>query len=262
MSDKTDLNQTEDLDNKNNSSSIDQSRRKFTQAGVAAPIIMSLASQPVWGTECSLSGFMSGNVSGRVHECAGSGCTPGFWKNNYHAWATTNYVPGQCVTVDNKGDCTEWNTENATTFIDVFGFAPSTQVDGETPQTMMQVLQKEVHINGSSSSYESHLIAFALNASSNPVAFGATQQQLANALDAVANGEKSEQDLFDVVVSMNEQGECFLNSRGECASDAVANEAGNCIPACSGNNRYDFCSNTCVPRGTEKTYLDYLNGNC
>jgi hypothetical protein len=59
----------------------DQSRRKFTRAGlIAAPVIMTLASRPALGYyNCTLSGLLSGNLSNpNTGTCFGK--SPGFWK--------------------------------------------------------------------------------------------------------------------------------------------------------------------------------------
>ena len=60
------------------------SRRRFTGAGLAAPVILSLASRPAFGAVCTPSGFVSyspNNPSGiRRHEAACGGFSPGAWK--------------------------------------------------------------------------------------------------------------------------------------------------------------------------------------
>ncbi|MEQ9395851.1 hypothetical protein [Haliea sp.] len=60
------------------------SRRRFTGAGLAAPVILSLASRPAFGAVCTPSGFVSyspNNPSGiRRHEAACGGLSPGAWK--------------------------------------------------------------------------------------------------------------------------------------------------------------------------------------
>lgn len=69
-----------------------QSRRKFIKgAAIATPIILSVASRPVWARNCSLSGQLSGNLSDQDGiPCFGEGCTTGFWQqkgytsNSYH----------------------------------------------------------------------------------------------------------------------------------------------------------------------------------
>lgn len=70
------------------------SRRRFLRKGaIAAPIITSLASRPVWArgngtTVGSISGNLSGNLSNnttRVHEPTEYGsCSPGYWHNPKH----------------------------------------------------------------------------------------------------------------------------------------------------------------------------------
>lgn len=59
----------------------DASRRRFTKAGLAAPILMSLASQPVLaqGRECTASAFASANPSRPVDRDTCRGCSPGYW---------------------------------------------------------------------------------------------------------------------------------------------------------------------------------------
>ncbi|MGD8939792.1 MAG: hypothetical protein PVJ72_10460 [Gammaproteobacteria bacterium] len=68
-----------------------QSRRKFIKgAATATPIILSVASRPVWARNCSLSGQLSGNLSDQNDPvCAGEGCSTTFWMdsanlNMYH----------------------------------------------------------------------------------------------------------------------------------------------------------------------------------
>lgn len=55
-----------------NNKLVDDKRRSFTKAGIAAPVIMTLASRPVFGAQC-MSAMMSGNLSNHEHdsECAG-----------------------------------------------------------------------------------------------------------------------------------------------------------------------------------------------
>ncbi|MEQ9462700.1 MAG: hypothetical protein RJQ10_03495 [Haliea sp.] len=66
------------------SSDSQLSRRRFTGAGLAAPVILSLASRPAFGAVCTPSGFVSyapNNPSGlRRHEAACGGFSPGAWK--------------------------------------------------------------------------------------------------------------------------------------------------------------------------------------
>ncbi len=52
---------------------VNKSRRAFTKTGMAAPVILSLASRPSWATEnCSFVQAMSGNIS----QHSGSMCSP------------------------------------------------------------------------------------------------------------------------------------------------------------------------------------------
>ena len=60
---------------------VDKSRRRFSKAGAATPILMTLASQPVFGNAC-MSRMMSGNQSAahKTIPCT-FGYSPGSWKN-------------------------------------------------------------------------------------------------------------------------------------------------------------------------------------
>jgi len=71
-------------------SSSTNSRRSFlTKAVVAAPILSSLASKPVWAIEqCTISGMLSGNLSTHDETCNFGGLSPGYWKN--HTWPFTS----------------------------------------------------------------------------------------------------------------------------------------------------------------------------
>ena len=63
-------NDKQDLDQ-----SVDLSRRKLTKVGVAAPVIMTLGSKPVFGAQC-LSEMMSGNASADVKGSCVWGTSP------------------------------------------------------------------------------------------------------------------------------------------------------------------------------------------
>lgn len=59
-------------------------RRRFTRAGLAAPVILTLANRPAFGAICTVSGFTSyspNNPSGVRHVVSGcGGYSPGAWK--------------------------------------------------------------------------------------------------------------------------------------------------------------------------------------
>lgn len=67
---------------------VDTSRRRFTRLGAGAPVLMSLASQPVFGVNC-LSNGMSGNMSSDPDRMNGS-CEMG-------------YSPDELLTMNNWG---------------------------------------------------------------------------------------------------------------------------------------------------------------
>ena len=63
-------------------------RRFIKRAIVAAPFILTVTSRPVWAANCTMSGQLSGNISGAAGEecCGGEGCSVEFWEGNYGNW--------------------------------------------------------------------------------------------------------------------------------------------------------------------------------
>ncbi len=81
------------------------SRRRFAGAGVAVPVVLSLANRPAFGAVCSPSGFVSAspeNPSGiRHHEAGCGGLSPIAWANpdanagagSRQQWIAAGYFP-------------------------------------------------------------------------------------------------------------------------------------------------------------------------
>ncbi len=92
MQDDAKNNEIEQKDDAENNTSI--TRRRFTQASMVAPVVMSLASRPVLGqvNQCTTSGLESGNHSG-VAEVQCEGCSPGYWKQSQHVNSWVIYSP-------------------------------------------------------------------------------------------------------------------------------------------------------------------------
>ncbi len=203
------------------------SRRRLTQAGLAAPLILSLSPRPVWGSRgrCSLSGdIFSANVSNIDHECtAGQGCTPGFWKNNTEAWACTPYSPGRCLERDTGGNCVTWDAFGAgTPFQSVFGYAPTC---APSYATLMEVLQTK----GCQGGLDWHAVGAVLNAACSSIAYGATVEQVVEAYAKARTGEASTELVKDVFDNMNNRG-CPIDRWGQCEEGFTLNEANECIP--------------------------------
>ncbi len=101
---------------------IDQSRRRLTGAALGVSAVFTLASRPVWASQCSISGMVSGNLSApKGAACAG--CTPGYWSKCQHldSWAATGYSPND-----------SFNT--------VFGVTQYINLRTNQPYTLLQVL--------------------------------------------------------------------------------------------------------------------------
>lgn len=108
-----------------------------------------VAGKPVFGAQtlCSPSGFQSGNLSG-VEPQACNGKSPGYWKENPGAWASTGVTPGFCKLKAN-GHCKNSSPlsytnpnggSNASKYKDVFGI-------WNTPYDDMYIMQymREIH---------------------------------------------------------------------------------------------------------------------
>jgi hypothetical protein len=88
-------------------------RRRFLLKGalVSAPVILTVASRPVWaggrrhggGGGCALSGQLSGNLSQPEEECGGEGCTPGYWMQDQHLDSWCTCFPPSTLFVDAFG---------------------------------------------------------------------------------------------------------------------------------------------------------------
>jgi len=68
---------------------VDKSKRKFSKAGIVAPVIMTLANRPAWGAQnmCSISGFDSLNVQQNpisgvdfIEQSCGNHISHGHWR--------------------------------------------------------------------------------------------------------------------------------------------------------------------------------------
>ncbi len=75
-----------DKDSKKSGTSID--RRKLTKAGLIAPVLMSFSSRPAWAVTCTLSGMLSGNLSGPFAGCDNSALSSAYWDANRNQWGT------------------------------------------------------------------------------------------------------------------------------------------------------------------------------
>jgi hypothetical protein len=204
-------------------------RRFIKRAAGSAPLVMTLANRPVWGTgtECALSGILSNNVSDHHHDdCEGLGCTPGFWKENPKAWKKTGLKPGNCIEDEDggghhgggyhrggseyyyvngcrtKNGCKEYD-DTGTGFQAVFGAGYGPNL------TMMQVLQTMP------GSLEFHACAAALNSIAFPSYFGYSLDYVVYVYQTVLdNGDPSRINaLHDALDALNNRG-CPIDAHG------------------------------------------------
>lgn len=147
--------------------SVDQSRRRLTGAALGVSAVFTLASRPVWASQCSISGMISGNLSA-PSGAACTGCSPGYWKQKHHlaSWGPTGFTP-----ISKPGNPAE-------TFNEVFGVTQYVKRNG-APYTLLEVLQK---LNGNgdpiSTNLGFHAVSALLNAAHPAVNFGYTSGEL------------------------------------------------------------------------------------
>ena len=136
----------------------DEGRRRFAKAGAAGlPVMLTLASRPVWAHRCTISGMISGNDSS-PGELPCEGCTPGYWGQHPEKWPGP-YTAGGCKQGWNGNHCASNDYDDTgTKFKQVF--------TGDTrfgeDLTMMQV----IHLGGNEDPYQlgAHAVAALLNA--------------------------------------------------------------------------------------------------
>ncbi len=130
----------QDKEPEKNAESIDKKRRSLTKTGVAAPVIMTLASKSALGagpTRCSVSGMMSGNAS-HPDEGVCEGCTPGYWKNHPESWPG-NPTAGTCSEFSGKSGRCKGDYTGGTVFSNWFITATRSDSDSEP---MIDLLMK------------------------------------------------------------------------------------------------------------------------
>ena len=98
---------------------VGTTRRRFTAALGGGAIILTLAGKPVWASQCTVSGMMSGNLSAPMGKPC-QGCTPGYWGACQHLDSWVGFKPTD-------------------TFNSVFGVTEYTDCSGN-PYTLLDVL--------------------------------------------------------------------------------------------------------------------------
>ncbi|RRQ22854.1 hypothetical protein D6C00_13550 [Thiohalobacter thiocyanaticus] len=138
-----------------------ESRRRLLKGAALTPVLLSLTSRPVLGAECTISGFMSGNVSDHGHDDCACGFTPGAWKTPYVGdgnWNHTPFDPGTCKN-QGQGQCNNYNGDG-TPF-----FGPST-FSGSDPHYAGKTLMQVLWLSGNQDPHQfgAHIVAALLNA--------------------------------------------------------------------------------------------------
>lgn len=234
---------------------VNTARRRLGKAALAAPVLASLAARPALA--CSVSGFMSGNVSpGHKPSCEGSGCTPGYWKNNPEVWPKlTRYSAGVCAKWNNpKTQCKEWQI-GGTTLKDILP-AGCNPYPYHSDQHLLYLLVEAQKGRSNTLTQIAHYIAAILNAAAAEIAYGSSVSQVqAGLCKALANEAKDpkrgvEYYTLTVLAKLNERG-CMFDAHGNCETNFVLDGIyKQCIPACKQGEQYDVNLRRCVPKTT------------
>lgn len=204
---------------------VDKSRRSFAKAGMAAPVIMTMASRPVFGAQC-LSDMLSTTQSHAPTSNCWGGLSPGFWRNpggtvnatgqttkdawNVAVYGSASHTPeayGTLKTSCFKQDGVTSRICNASKAKDYEGGAPysTTGLSGGFGSQPM----REVLINNPGSDVGFHYIAAWLNimyAANTPgLQYILTLSQFQNFLTGAANVPSNYTDLVDLLKSNYDQ---------------------------------------------------------
>jgi hypothetical protein len=156
------------------------SRRNLVRGLAAAPVVLSVASRPVWGQgPCSISGLLSGNLSRAPgsYECTtgGQAQSAEFWFANRTLWPTP-YVP-------------------ETSFSSVFGAA------SPYGNTFVEILDPA---NNGAASLDIQLVAALLSAAHPGVNYGKTDAEIIEAYAYVRDIAPAKTDtLRDILTNLN-----------------------------------------------------------
>jgi hypothetical protein len=181
------------------SKTVKNTRRSFLKkTAIGAPVVSSIASQPVWGAGiCALSGSLSGNLSnhGDQSDCKGPmGRSPGYWAQWEKATScNTNHWP--------QGDNRIYNW-SLTGYLPLASFS---LIFGASPiSAHSDTLGAVMRVGGGTDSFERHVVAAFLSA--NHPAMSAlvpyTAQQVKDAF-AIVNANPGTQQAADIIAIFN-----------------------------------------------------------
>ena len=184
---------------------------------------------------------MSGPNSGQPHIEACLGCTPGFWKNNFHAWpvgdpglqveGVEDLYTGECTQINGNEDnekwnCKTWDFTTGTKFVDVFPNAAAAlglvSYEGST-LSLMGVLWFGVKKGNEevpfAHAFGAHIVAGLFNAATFSEEYGYTAQAFVDMIELAfgsmqfPNGVNSLHELKDILDEHNNRG-CPIDAHG------------------------------------------------
>ena len=144
------------------------SRRRLLKGAALSPVLLSLTSRPVLGAECTISGFMSGNVSDHGHDDCTCGFTPGAWKTPYVGdgnWNNVPYEPGTCQDSNGNGQCNSYKDDGTP-----FAASRGGPFDCTDPRYADKTLMQVLWLGGNEDPFQfgAHIVAALLNAHAVP----------------------------------------------------------------------------------------------
>ena len=154
---------------------VSEKRRSLIKGiGIATPLIMTVASRPVLGAQCTPSAWVSGNLSDNHTELSCGGRSPGYWKTRVRRWGGSGYNPGTCAEEISRSTCDNYKSDG-TPFHKSGGSGGVFDGSNFGSKSMMQVLW----LLGNEDSYQlgAHIVAALLNAASIPD-YGMNQNQV------------------------------------------------------------------------------------
>ena len=164
MSNNDKINQSQNVDNKliinKKASGFDNSKRRLLKGAIGTtPVILAVTSKPVLAGWCTVSGFLSGNLSQNHGQERCGGLSPGYWKNHID-----NCDEGRV-----QHDGNPLTKDREPTFYGLFG-GVWRENDGGTYWTTLQnktpTLREVLYFHGYEDQYEfgAHAIAAYMNA--------------------------------------------------------------------------------------------------
>jgi len=149
--------------------------------GVSAPLMMTVASRPVLGAQCTPSAWVSGNLSAQAETFSCGGRSPGYWKTDPSRWTGTGYVPGTCGDSRVTGICRRFNSDGTPFHRSAGGVCAGSTFGSNSMMQVLWMRRRQDHYQ-----LGAHIVAALLNAASIPD-YGMSQSDVLDMYSQLAN---------------------------------------------------------------------------